>query len=465
MEQENSAYNIYQGKAIKLGILVIIFTLLFSSLTYIVFHFAGWFYQTNTLAILGLCAYNITIAAILINHNKQLKDKKILSKKEVYFSKLVAFYPILINYNITLYVTHASAFWAFVCLYLVCIFFFIDIKLLIKAAALYLISILCWLKFCPYTTPSDSPQYTSDILTIIIVSIFFPLMICSACYFIEKFLINAKEDQLKNHNQKLEEILKRTYQYIEKLNQSAIQLKETAKELESASDSKVAACQQVTTAIEEMAQSISQNAENTESSSNISQNTLKTVEKSNQAVEKTSSSMKEIQSKVLVINEIAAKTDLLAVNAGIEAARAGEYGEGFAVVALEIRKLAEITQKSAKDIHKFIKKGILDAEESKVMLKELMPEINKTTNIIKEIAVSCREQNTGANQVSRAINDLNQTTEIHAQMSKKVESAAENLESLTQELKNIIEEFSTNSFDELTNQVNELTQKIEKATL
>ncbi len=93
-----------------------------------------------------------------------------------------------------------------------------------------------------------------------------------------------------------------------------------------------------------------------------------------------------------IIEEIARQTNLLALNAAIEAARAGEHGKGFAVVAAEVRKLAERSQVAAGEIGKLSSSSVDVAENAGAMLNRLVPDIQKTSELVQEISASSKEQ-------------------------------------------------------------------------
>jgi methyl-accepting chemotaxis protein len=139
--------------------------------------------------------------------------------------------------------------------------------------------------------------------------------------------------------------------------------------------------------------------------------------------------MREIAEKISIIEEIARKTDLLALNAAVEAARAGEHGKGFAVVASEVRKLAERSQAAAAEISRLSASGVQTAEGAGQLLEKLVPDIQKTAELVREIASASAEQSTGATQVNKAIQQLDQVIQQNASASEEMASTSEELSS------------------------------------
>jgi methyl-accepting chemotaxis protein len=148
--------------------------------------------------------------------------------------------------------------------------------------------------------------------------------------------------------------------------------------------------------------------------------------------------MKEIAGKIMIIEEIARQTNLLALNAAIEAARAGDHGRGFAVVAAEVRKLAERSQVAAGEIGKLSVSSVEVAERSGKLLESLVPNIQKTAELVQEIAAASREQDSGAEQINKAIQLLDQVIQQNASASEEMASKAEELTGKSEQVQDMI---------------------------
>ena len=155
----------------------------------------------------------------------------------------------------------------------------------------------------------------------------------------------------------------------------------------------------------------------------------------------TVSAMKEIAGKISIIEEIARQTNLLALNAAIEAARAGEHGKGFAVVASEVRKLAERSQSAAGEISNLSGSSVQIAEKAGELLTKLVPDIQKTADLVQEISGASAEQNNGAQQINRAIQQMDQVVQQNASAAEEMASTSEELASQSEHLQDIMKFF------------------------
>ncbi|MCG8580876.1 MAG: methyl-accepting chemotaxis protein, partial [Bacteroidales bacterium] len=189
--------------------------------------------------------------------------------------------------------------------------------------------------------------------------------------------------------------------------------------------------------------SISQNAENAKRTEQIANKTALEMNEGQLAVEESNKAIKQIAEKIFIINDISHKTDLLAINAAVEAARAGENGKGFAVVASEVRKLAEQTQRAAREITELADTSVDIAEKSGRMLKTLVPEIQKTAQLVEEINISSKEQSAGVNQINTGVQQLANITQENAASSEELASTAEELSSQAAQMKETVSFFKT----------------------
>jgi methyl-accepting chemotaxis protein len=154
--------------------------------------------------------------------------------------------------------------------------------------------------------------------------------------------------------------------------------------------------------------------------------------------------MKSIADKISIIEEISRQTNLLALNAAIEAARAGEHGKGFAVVASEVRKLAERSQTAAGEISSLSIRCVQVSETAGEMLDKMVPDIQKTSELVLEISTYSKEQETGAVQISKAIRQLDGVIQQNASSSEEMASTSEVLTGQAEKLKNVISFFRIN---------------------
>jgi methyl-accepting chemotaxis protein len=212
------------------------------------------------------------------------------------------------------------------------------------------------------------------------------------------------------------------------------ELSATSEEMSQGATEQAAAAEQASSSMEQMSSNIRQNAENAVQTEKIANKSAEDTREGGKAVTETVTAMKVIAGKVAIIEEIARQTNLLALNAAIEAARAGEHGKGFAVVAAEVRKLAERSQKAAGEIGDLSTSSVQIAEKAGEMLTRMVPDIQRTAELVQEISAACKEQDTGVDQINRAIQQLDQVIQQNAGVSEEMSSTSEELASQAEQL-------------------------------
>ncbi|MES2259439.1 MAG: methyl-accepting chemotaxis protein [Pseudomonadota bacterium] len=222
---------------------------------------------------------------------------------------------------------------------------------------------------------------------------------------------------------------------------SAAQISATAQSLSQASSEQAAGTEETSAAIEQMTSSISQNTENAQVTDAIARQAALEAVEGGQAVVSTVAAMRQIAKKIGIIDDIAYQTNLLALNAAIEAARAGEHGKGFAVVAAEVRKLAERSQDAAKEIEEVATSSVNLAEKAGTLLSGMVPNIQKTSGLVQEIASASAEQSTGVAQINMTVGQLSETTQQTAASSEELAATAEEMSSQAEHLQRTIQFF------------------------
>jgi len=225
------------------------------------------------------------------------------------------------------------------------------------------------------------------------------------------------------------------------------QLSAGSEQLSQGTTEQAASAEEASSSVEEMNATIRQNAENASRTGKIARASANDALESGKAVSEAVKAMKDIASRISIIEEIARQTNMLALNAAIEAARAGEHGKGFAVVAAEVRKLAERSQVAAGEISKLSTSSVDVAEKAGAMLAKLVPDIQKTSELVQEITASSEEQTSGAEQINGAIQQLNSVIQQNAGAAEEMSSTAEELSSQAEQLQETVSFFKVETKD------------------
>ncbi|BCB61328.1 methyl-accepting chemotaxis protein I [Halomonas sp. A020] len=242
---------------------------------------------------------------------------------------------------------------------------------------------------------------------------------------------------------------------------SSRQIAGGSQDLASRTEQQAAALQQTAASMDEISSIVRQNADTAAQAERLTQDASKKAAHGKQESEQTSVLMRELEASsqkvneiIQVIDSIAFQTNILALNASVEAARAGEHGRGFAVVASEVRSLATKTSNSSKEIRTMIEDiagRIAQGADQALKNGESMDDINqaiiRVNDMMQELALAAKEQESGISQISTAIAEMDSATQENVSLVEETSTASASLQDEASRLAELVAAFRINASD------------------
>lgn len=271
------------------------------------------------------------------------------------------------------------------------------------------------------------------------------LLISGVVFFVTKGVVSLLKRMIHHLNAGAEEVAA-----------ASSQISSSSQSLADGASQQAASVEETSASIEEMSSMTAKNADNAEEASHLTVKARSSAEEGNDTMKSLQVIMRELHggnNQILAIiksiDEIAFQTNLLALNAAVEAARAGEHGKGFAVVADEVRNLAQRCATASKETADLINARVQSNDNALKItevfaekLKEIATDTKKVADLMGEISAASREQSEGVSQIGKAMTSIDNVTQQNAANAEQMASASEELSSQSVNLREVVLELA-----------------------
>ncbi|MGV7243769.1 methyl-accepting chemotaxis protein [Caballeronia sp. M23-90] len=261
---------------------------------------------------------------------------------------------------------------------------------------------------------------------------------------------------MRHMNERLVDVVGRVRNSSDSIATGSAQIAAGNTDLSQRTEEQAASLEETAASMEELTATVKQNAENALQGNSLAANASETAVRGGEVVNRVvqtmgeiSSSSKQVAEIITVIEGIAFQTNILALNAAVEAARAGEQGRGFAVVAGEVRTLAQRSASAAKEIKDLISASVQRVnagtqlvDEAGRTMSEVVQSVKRVTDLMGEISAASGEQHTGIEQVNQAVMQMDEVTQQNAALVEEASAAAQSMAAQSNTLRELVSIFT-----------------------
>ena len=417
--------------------------------------------------------------------------------KKLKHGKIFIMIVMLIQFNFILYMIPSSDFWGFSFYFVLLAAFFLDAKMIaVVIAEIGGSLVLSWLIHGATLLPVKNEYFIPNMVNRSVCVMLSLPTIWLLAFFIKKFLVTAKKDELERNNERVQNVLERVSSVAAKLGDASAFLVETSQSESASTEELSAISENLLESSSDMLNKSKQSKENLvqlESSSHSMEQKMQGVDRiskelvelshSNEQalnrlmgmsgeVEQSTQKTREVTEKLLMeseeigktldmINEIAESINLLALNASIEAARAGEAGRGFAVVAQEVGHLADSTKESLKNVDEVVSRVQSGSAEVSKFMNQNAGQLLKQNKVIAETVEGIRKM---MDLLKKSVDAIAEADTIQGMQNKVIQETVEINEDIAQRIHLENEEFTNiaGMVQNSSKEILELSEQVEK---